>query len=375
MGCVLGVPFKIWHSARLCLSFCAAIGCMLLAFASDVHAATRPKQERAANSAMAERRAVLGAARSWAYQLRITDLAPLAAENADILVIDHGYAARRDGKIIFDAADVARLKFKHGGQRRRVLAYLSIGEAEQYRFYWQGAWCSRTTAPGWMGPVNTNWPGNYPVRFWDKDWQALILDPVAGYLARIQAQGFDGIYLDRTDVYQEWQKERPDAERDMIAFLGRIAAAARANDPNFLVVMQNAEELLVHGGVRRLLDGVAKEDLLYGVTFTEAPNDADTVANALKDLRRARADGIPVFAVEYLNDAGKIEAAATRLKSFGFVPTFAPRLLDRLQLQPGAVSADAATGGPAKAAATTAAAAITPPGPTWAEGAPTCLLD
>ena len=330
---------------------------------------------------MQARRAVLGAARSWAYQLRINDVGPLTRDPADVLVIDHGYAAKRNGKIMFDATEVAKLKIKPDGRRRTVLAYMSIGEAEQYRFYWQGAWCRRQTAPRWIGAVNPSWPGNYPTRFWDPDWQKLILDPADGYLARIQSQGFDGVYLDRTDVYAEWLKERPGAEADMISFLDRIATAARGRNGQFLIVMQNAEELLVHRRVRLLLDGIAKEDLLFGLTFTEASNGAESVTNSLKDLKRARADRMPVFAVEYLADPVNISAARERLLGFGFVPYFAPRLLDKLMpqqpypqpipntLKPATAAIDPAPTSPVPPAPTAT------PGPSWAEGGPTCLLD
>lgn len=319
------------------------------------------------------RRALLAKVKSWAYQLRIVDLAPLAASTADLLVVDHGYAARHNGKLIFDAAEVARLKTKPDGGRRIVLAYMSIGEAEQYRFYWQGDWCKRATAPTWIGAVNPAWPGNYPVRFWDPGWQQIILAPETGYLARIKAQGFDGVYLDRTDVYGEWTEEHAGAEKDMVAFLGRIATAARKSDPSFIVVMQNAEELLPRREVRRLLDGVAKEDLLYGADFSEAANTPDSVAASLKDLRQARADGIAIFAVEYLSDPSAVAAAFRSLVGHGFLPFVAPRLLDRLNPQPGDERAMPVAVPLVKQPPQPRAPANGTP--SWAEGAPTCLLD
>jgi cysteinyl-tRNA synthetase, unknown class len=320
-------------------------------------------------AAQNSRRAALRAVRSWGYQLRIRDLEPLYASDPDLLVIDHGLAARRDGKLLFDRSEIERLKVRQDGRRRIVLSYLSIGEAEQYRFYWQETWCKRATAPTWVGGVNPDWPGNYPVRFWDSAWQDLILKPDEGYLAKIQAQGFDGVYLDRTDVWSEWTTERPAAERDMIQFLERIAVSARARDANFLVVMQNAEELLKHRAVRRVLDGVAKEDLLHGTNFSQAPNDAAAVATAISQLQSAKLDRIPVFAVEYLSDTGAIERARKRLVGLGFVPTFAPRLLDRLG--PELSGADVAT----PKALSAAPAPTSGQRATWGEGGPTCLLD
>lgn len=354
--------FTLMGWALLCAS------ALLIAGDMGTEAAAQPKSSVAAATALRERRAMLGRARSWAYQLRIKDLAPLFASEADLLVVDHGYAALQQGKLLLDPSDVTKLKTKPDGSRRLVLAYMSIGEAEQYRFYWQPAWCRRATAPAWIGAVNPNWPGNYPARFWDAAWQKLILDPADGYLARIQAQGFDGIYLDRTDVYAEWLKERPSAEADMIAFLSRIATVARSGDPKFLVVLQNAEELLRYKSVRDLLDGVAKEDLLYGEAFSEAANAPNSIATSRNYLQRARADRMPVFAVEYLSDDISRAAAQARLIALGFIPTLAPRLLDRLIPQPGAPSAPVAAAPPV---------IVTQPGPMPAagEGGPTCLLD
>ena len=77
---------------------------------------------------------------------------------------------------------------------------------------------------------------------------------------------------------------------------------------------------------------------------------------------------MPVFAVEYLTDAVVVEAARERLLGFGFVPYFAPRLLDRLMTQPGEAAAPVAPANPSPPSTRT-------PGPTWAEGGPTCLVD
>ena len=57
----------------------------------------------------------------------------LAANTADMLVIDH---AKSSGKVPLTREDVARLKVRPDGTKRLVIAYMSIGEAEEFRFYW-----------------------------------------------------------------------------------------------------------------------------------------------------------------------------------------------------------------------------------------------
>ena len=55
-------------------------------------------------------------------------------------------------------------------------------------------------------------------------------------------------------------------------FTTNLAQAARANDPYFLVIMQNAEELVAHKAVVDAIDGIAKEDLFYGVDHKATEN-------------------------------------------------------------------------------------------------------
>lgn len=62
-------------------------------------------------------------------------LKALQQNNYDLLIIDSEY----DGKVL-EPADVAGLQQKADGSRRLVIAYLSIGEAEIYRSYWQASW-------------------------------------------------------------------------------------------------------------------------------------------------------------------------------------------------------------------------------------------
>ncbi|MBA4173560.1 MAG: hypothetical protein C0511_13165 [Hyphomicrobium sp.] len=81
----------------------------------------------------------LSAVRSWGYQLQNLDKTfdALAASDTDLLVVDFSMsqAAGRPMKPL-DPAEVERLKTRPDGGRRIVLAYFSIGEAEEYRFYW-----------------------------------------------------------------------------------------------------------------------------------------------------------------------------------------------------------------------------------------------
>ena len=278
---------------------------------------------------------LLKSAQSWGYQLQNLNIARAAASPFDLLVVD--YATDGDHASALKPADVARLQKKSDGSRRLVIAYLSIGEAESYRSYWQKDW--KHQPPAWLLGENPEWEENFAVCFWDPGWQANLCGSPDAYLDRILAQGFDGIYLDKCDVGEDLKRRekqaarsRPDLDGDMAALVERLAAYARAKRPGFVVVMQNAEPLLERPALRSTIDAVAKEELLYGLDAPEKTNAADEISWSQERLEMMRRDGKPVFVVEYLNDRAKITKAATKLRDLGYVPYIADknRELDKL---------------------------------------------
>jgi len=101
-------------------------------------------------------------------------------------------------------AQILELKTKPNGNRRLVIAYMSIGEAEDYRYYWQDDW--EDSSPAWLAEENPDWEGNYKVRYWDPDWQAIMFGSQSSYLDRILAAGFDGAYLDIIDAFEYFEE-------------------------------------------------------------------------------------------------------------------------------------------------------------------------
>ena len=295
-------------------------------------AATTPQAEvpPGAEEEEAARLRRLRAIDDWGYWLASFDVARVAAAPHDLMVIDSEISDGRSFERQFSPAEVARMRMRPDSRARLLLAYLSIGEAERYRPYWKEEWEDAAKKPPWLDRENSRWKGNFAVQFWQGDWQRLIFGEAESHLDRIVAQGFDGVYLDRADAFFEWRRRHPSAAADMASFIARLAQHARAQKPEFLVVMQNAEELVDDPTVLDAIDGIAKEDLLYGVRHTEEPNPPHDVTWSIDLLRKAQAAGRRVLVVEYLKDPEKISAAATRIRDEGFVPYFAPRLLNCL---------------------------------------------
>lgn len=318
--------------------------------------------------------------KSWGYQLQGVDLAAVAQSPVDLLVVDETVEASRRSAGSSNRPLAADLKQKPDGSRRLVVSYLSIGEAEDYRPYWQSSWIAAdagqtpaasrgrppalvmasagstanppqitsarvtlgdgastqgprkpsTSAPSWLGQENPEWRGNYWVRYWDPQWQHHIYGQAGAALDRIISAGFDGVYLDRADAYSHWANERPTSQADMIRLIADLAAYARRKKPGFVVILQNAEELLANSELRGTLDAVAKEDLFYGVDGAGLPNGLTDVTSSLRYLRQARRDGMPILVVEYIDEPVKIQDTARRIRDERFVPFFAPRALNAL---------------------------------------------
>lgn len=333
-----------------------------------MHASIDPVEERDGAHLPAVRSEMLSELRGWGYQLQGLSISEASRSGHDLLVVDeslHGVGAPRRSPAL------AALKRKPDGTRRVVLAYLSIGEAESYRSYWQSNW-SRTAletastdrrtdvlsigatpavaapakdgvqkalpvrvptpaAPAWLGQENPEWRGNYAVRFWDPGWQALLSGSETAAIDRLIAAGFDGVYFDRADVYVQWQSEKSDARAAMIALITRLSAYAKTKNPDFIVAMQNAEELLETRRMRRALDLVAKEDLYYGIAGNGVRNSDRDIAASLSYLKKAQTDGLPVLVVEYLEPGPNAEVTRKAIEGHGFLPYFAPRALNQLR--------------------------------------------
>ena len=279
--------------------------------------------------------------------------AALAAATFEWLVLEPSRAG--DAASEFSQPQLSDIRNGSGCGAKTVLAYLSIGEAEDYRDYWNTAWVAGDegppiagVAPAWLGPSNPRWGGNYKVRYWDADWQAVIMGTSSGAaktpLDRIIDAGFDGVYLDIVDGFEFWsdpdegydELSRAEARRRMIEFviaIGNYAHKTRGV-AGFRVFPQNAEDIIYDdkGQLDDLstqyfaaIDGIGIEDLFYSDTTAEnAAEAADRVATLTEFSSR----GKTVLVTDYVLDAsytaansgGRVADFYQRAQAAGFVP-------------------------------------------------------
>jgi len=118
--------------------------------------------------------------------------------NYDLVIMDLYY----DGEQLLPS-DIEAIHFKANGGKRLLICYMSIGEAEDYRYYWDSSW--KNDPPEWLKKENPIWEGNYKVEYWNDEWKSIIYKDSDSYLSRILSTGFDGVYLDIIDAFEYFE--------------------------------------------------------------------------------------------------------------------------------------------------------------------------
>lgn len=339
-----------------------------------------------ADASKAARQARLAAVSDFAYQLQgrpSLDLAPIRASAFDLVVIDYSADGSEAGE--FTAQQIAALR-AGVGRPKLVLAYMSIGEAEVGRFYFDPRWLRPSPetdpdgpfalaafAPDFLDQPNPDFPDNLKVRFWDPLWQQVVVHNPGGhpvladrpsYLDRILDAGFDGVYLDIIDAYEYFGPESiggdgqaPDAAARMIDLVLAIARHARETRgrTDFLVFPQNGAaiidlssfpaESVPAGRVREeyvrektnayfaAIDGIGAEDTFH---FGDADEDNPLAPQegVIRLLDTYRSAGLAVLAIDYLTRAASIDDFYARCRERGWTPYCSVRALDRLTINP-----------------------------------------
>jgi cysteinyl-tRNA synthetase, unknown class len=246
--------------------------------------------------------------KSWMYLLQNLDdsklITALAKTKYDMLVIEPGIDFK-DGAYNA-AAIVKKLRKKPDSTKRLLLAYIDIGQAEDFRTYWTSKW-----KPGILLDADPDgWTGDVGVAFWHPDWKKVWLGK-SGMIAKLAALGFDGVYLDWIGIYQEpaaiaaAKKQHLDPAAEMVRFIGQIRSAK----PGMLVVAQNATELISTPGYTSVIDALAVEDTWYRGRANAAwtskgagdvkPEGTETPAQKIVVYKRFQARGLPVFTIDY----------------------------------------------------------------------------
>jgi cysteinyl-tRNA synthetase len=250
-----------------------------------------------------------------------------------------------------------------------VIAYIDIGQAEEYRTYWQPGW--GIGHPEWIvGTDPDGWEGNFPVAYWYDEWREIWLGE-DGYLQAILDAGFDGVYLDWVEAYSDEnviamaEQDGVDPRQEMIWWIGDMADFARDQRPDFVVIAQNAAELAEDDDYLAIIDAISQEQVWFDggadneppgdcpLPRTEAEVDSEAYRQSLSSpcrkqyddypdstlhvsseeylhyLTQARDKGEIIFTVDYALEPDNVAWVYETSRALGFVPFVSNRGLDR----------------------------------------------
>lgn len=279
--------------------------------------------------------------KNWVCQLQDTDPDLVASAGFDLIAMDYSRDGTDGNK--YTTEEISKVK-----QSDTIpLAYVSIGEAENYRFYWENEW--NENAPLWVGNEDPDWPGSYKVKYWDDNWKAIVYE----YLDKIMEQGFSGVYLDVVDAFEYWGNpdnaedlhlSEEEAAKRMITFLKEIAHYCRdvKGKGDFYIIPQSGERILGYdtdGSYLRTISGIGTESLWYrGVSL----NPIEETNIRMPYLDRVLQAGKPVLLVEYVDDGSgyhngnkqRIDDYRARAFAKGLIPYVgrSDRQLDELNI-------------------------------------------
>jgi len=264
----------------------------------------------------------------WHYQLQNSDYEDLADSKYDLLVIDSEPTERPNRNAI------ERLKCKDGNEKLLV-SYLSIGQAEEYRYYYGENW--EVGSPDWIVSPDSFWQGDYYVRYWDPEWRAILMGSPNSRVDRIVDAGFDGIYLDVIDAYTLFEADYPNAINEMQKLIKDVAdyARAKSRNPNFGVFVQNAEELIAVVGPEWVepLTGIGKEEPFYWAMDDRVADESRYWNNLY--LQQWLAAGKIVLNVDYVTTEAHRQDAIADSHAQGYVPLMlSSKELDRIDRFP-----------------------------------------
>lgn len=266
----------------------------------------------------------------WASQFQNINIHEVSSSKFDLIVID--YSKDGSDEKAFTNNEVQMMK-GNKDVSKILLAYLSIGEAEEYRYYFDAS-------ADYLHNENPLFPGNYKVFYWHAAWQHII----KSYLKRIIDAGFDGVYLDIIDAYEYFEPggesglNRESAAKDMVKFVIKLSKYAKSIKPDFLIFPQNGSGIIHKSAMQEeyfaAIDGVGAEDTFYfgdkneNNSFNE---QKETISNLDIFIKNQKI----VLAIDYLTEPHKIDDFYKRCREKQYIPYASTRNLDKLIVNKG----------------------------------------
>ena len=230
----------------------------------------------------------------------------------------------RDAQMVILAGD-PRLPLRDLPNETIRLGYVSIGEADAHRGYWQAV-----RDQSYLVEANPNWPENMRVDVRDRHWQEILLGQE---IPRLMELGFDGLMLDTIDTAPYLEETDPARFGGSRQALSNLVAAIRRTFPKAVLVANGTSGLV---DVAPHVDGFVVEGVFATYDFGRRlyrPTTEEERTWKLAQIDKARQVAPrPVFTIEYadVGDIALAQTAADESRRRGFKPYVGVRDLNTL---------------------------------------------
>lgn len=203
-------------------------------------------------------------------------------------------------------------------RKAKLIAYVSVGEAEPYRDYY------KEIPNEWILGKNDVWD-SYVVDLRKKEYLEFLLNRV---FPRLEA--FDGFFLDTLDSHQLFLKNPHDLQR-VRENLADLVKSIRNKYTDKLILLNRGFEIMED--VKGYADAIVAESLFYGISYDEKkiykemkPEETEWLLSKLKNAREL---GYKVIVIDYVDPKNRrlqIEVAR-RIYNLGFIPYVSDKYL------------------------------------------------
>ena len=249
----------------------------------------------------------LAAVQSWAYAPDTDrgEFAVLQTLAVDMVV---------DGDPNLTAAQAAALEAGGPQGSRLALGYLNVAQVGTYQPQWSPAYDADGDgkpdpgAPDWLGDAVSVPQGIYTAKFWTSSWEQIIFSQIDSAIAK----GLSGIFLDGVGGFSEFLAGNPygnavraSAQADMVKLIDDIAAYVRTKAPGFLLLGNNAQDLLASSpSLSTDFNGLVDEASYWGQNVKDqyafGPGPTTYADQDLAKYQNFQAGGGRVFSVDYI---------------------------------------------------------------------------
>lgn len=238
----------------------------------------------------------------WVLYTNGPNLDEIMNSNASLFIID--YSSDGTDKKAFTKTQIDNLR----NSGKTILAYLNVGAAENWRYYWK-----KLDKGIILSPLQ-GWQGEYYVKYWYDSWISIVKD----YLGKIVNAGFDGVMFDWVNIYmsQTLQIDTKKSQRDLKYAMADTLRKVMSTYPNLKYAFVNGDDLLVE--FPDLIKYV-RYVVVESVFFSNLKSKVGTqeFENRIKTLTTLTQQNVIVLSVEYIDNGNPLDKEnASRIKDY-----------------------------------------------------------